>query len=532
MLRADVTSYLSATAYADRSFANKVVDAVLWDPTRLATTAPNMDLARVVYHCRAALRRDFHLQVLLALVPAGWVVLVNLGLVLVGNRSGWWLFGGQLVLAYLAVYTVCAWFHPRRPGRQWLPLPLAALTAYFIWRQGVPVVATLLLGMTWPIVLVVFGYRWWNRHRLSAPVLQGQWPHTGLALRKVVHARLQQINTQARGNIAAFPESNRHQLVGCGELTDFRGLFTMRLDRRADSEREIKDFEVVELVDALKEVVPTIDLTGIWAEDRVYVSDETLAYDPAWHDPATGLPKVELERPQLEVLMRHPEPFARHYLCIRVVEPSWKGHLAFTMAVHFHKTPVELTIESNKFVYRPLKFEYRQIDRVLSISPNQVLTTLWQALIETPRLINSLPGGIAEDVRLLRREVWNGMRLRRIRRKPRAVDQRIFDLRGDVSATRLHEVHGQAADFQQADVDRYREVIEEVLLRAIQQFLSDHNINTSDLTDESTNIFNNVSNYTNYGIIGQATAETIAVGQNVTANASAAPNRARAANAA
>jgi hypothetical protein len=201
------------------------------------------------------------------------------------------------------------------------------------------------------------------------------------------------------------------------------------------------------------------------------------------------------------------------------------------MAVHFHKTPVELTIESNKFVYRPLKREYRQIDRVLSVSRNQVLTTLWQALIETPRLINSMPGGIAEDLRLLWREVWNGMRFRCTRRKPRAVDQRIFDLRGDVSATRLHEVHGQAADFQQADVDRYREVIEEVLLRAIQQFLSDHNINTSDLTDESTNIFNNINNYTNYGIIGQAAAETIAVGQNVTATASAAANTAGAANA-
>jgi hypothetical protein len=204
MMRADVTSYLSATAYADRSFANKVVDAVLWDPTRLATTAPNMNLSRVVYHCRAALRRDFHLQVLLAFAPAVWVALVNLGLVLLGGHSGWWLFGGQLVLAYLAVYTVCAWFHPRHPGRQWLPLPLAALTAYFIWRQGAPLVATVLLGMTWPIVLVVFGYRWWNRHRLSAPVLQGQWPHTGLALRRVVRARLQQINAQARGTIAAF----------------------------------------------------------------------------------------------------------------------------------------------------------------------------------------------------------------------------------------------------------------------------------------------------------------------------------------
>src|SRR6266705_677718 len=54
MLSADVTSYLSATAYADRFFANKVVDAILWDPKRLVTTAPELDLARVVYHCRAA----------------------------------------------------------------------------------------------------------------------------------------------------------------------------------------------------------------------------------------------------------------------------------------------------------------------------------------------------------------------------------------------------------------------------------------------------------------------------------------------
>src|SRR6266536_685445 len=107
MLRADVTSYLSATAYADRSFANEVVDAVLWDPTRLVTTAPELNLARVVYHCRAALRRDVRFQVLLALAPTVWVALVNLGLPLLGGRGGWPLIGGQLVLAYMAVYTVC-----------------------------------------------------------------------------------------------------------------------------------------------------------------------------------------------------------------------------------------------------------------------------------------------------------------------------------------------------------------------------------------------------------------------------------------
>jgi len=527
MLSADVTSYLSATAYADRFFANKVVDAILWDPKRLVTTAPELDLARVVYHCRAALRRDLHFQFLLALAPAVWVALVYPGLLLLGVRGGWSLFGGQFVLAYMAVYTVCAWFHPRRPSRQWLPLPLAVLTLLFIWRQGTPLAATVLLGTAWPSALVVFGHRWWNRHRLSGPLLEGQRPVTGLEVRKVVRSRLMEIDAQAHGNIAVFPESNRHQLVGCGELAEFRGLFTVRLDRPHDSEQQIKDFEVVELVDALKEAVPTIDLTGIRAEDRVYVGDKTLVCDPAWQDPTTGLPKVELERPELEALMRHPEPFARHYLCIRVAEPGWRGHLAFTMAVHFHKTPADLTIESNKFVYRPLKSEYRDIDWVLFAPCHPRLTLLWQSVIETPRLLTRMPGAIAEDLHLLCREVWNGLRPRRARVKPRAFDRRIFDLRADVGAEWLIDARGQAADFQQADVERYREVIEEALLRAIQEFLSDRNIDTSDLSEESTKIFNNISNtsYANYGIIGQANAENIAVGQNATASASAAPKK-------
>jgi len=247
----------------------------------------------------------------------------------------------------------------------------------------------------------------------------------------------------------------------------------------------------------------------------------------------TGLPKVELERPRLEALMRYPEPFARHYLCIRVAEPGWRGHLAFTMAVHFHKTPAELTIESNKFIHRPLKPEYREIGRVLSAPRHSRLTLLWQALMETPRLLTRMPGAIAEDLRLLHREVWNGLRSHRARVKPRAVDRRIFDLRADVGAESLIDARGQAADFQQADVERYREVIEEALLRVIQEFLSDRNIDTSNLTEESTKIFNNVSNtsYANYGIIGQANAENIAVGQNATASASTAPKTAGAANA-
>jgi hypothetical protein len=520
MLNADVTSYLSATAYADRSFANRVVGMVLWAPTRLVTSAPKLNLARVAYHSRAALSRDLRFQFLLSAAPAVSPLLVSLGPLLLSRGVPLLLGAGHFVLAYLSAGVAAAWLGGRRSrwwlnSRWWLSVSPLALVLLLVRLEGIWPVVTVLFGAGALVVVVVAWHRCWSRYRLSAPLLQGRRPRP--PVRKAVESRLEEIHALERGNVVVFAESDQHQLVDCGEPIGYRGSFTLRLTERRDPEREIKDFEVVELVDALKAAVPTIDLEEQhWAEDRVYVGDATLLFDPSWRDPKTGLLKMLLEGPELEARMRCPEPFARHYLCIRVAAPPWQGHLAFTVAVHFHKTRTGLTIESNKFVYRPVRPEYREIDQVLTTPRRRdVRSVLWQAFCNTPKLMNGALEALREDLCLLAHELWRGsaLRFRHPYVKLRSVDGRAFDLRAEVGGRWPIDVDGQATEFQAADIERYQDVIEESLLHALQEFLDDHNIDTRALTEESTQIFNN------YQIVATGNQGPIAVGTKATASA-------------
>jgi hypothetical protein len=99
-------------------------------------------------------------------------------------------------------------------------------------------------------------------------------------------------------------------------------------------------------------------------------------------------------------------------------------------------------------------------------------------------------------------------------------DRKIFDLRATVGAVRLIDPRGQAAEFQSADIARFQEEIEKALVHALQRFLADHNINISELTEQRTQIFNNVT----YEIVATGNAGPIAVGHNGTASASSALN--------
>ena len=523
MSETNVTGYVCARAYVDRSFADRVLDALLWDQRWIAAPCPRLDLEQVARCCLVARRRQLWFLVWLLCAPAAYWLASSVALLAAGRRLSWLLAVCHLALAHLSTVAVPALFSQAARQQGYLtgvPVVLFVLVMVVAVGAGPWVALSALALPTLLSVLVVATHRYQKDVQVARLLSEGhQVPAARVRLSAEVERRLHDLQAQQHGLLTVYPEWCKHPFVDCGARRG-QGSFQVPLDAASNPTRPTKDFQVDELVEHLRAGADHLreELPGTRAEHRLYVGHETLAATPAYQELAR-LPQADvpsLPSPLVEVI-RAPQPFARHYLCIRVAAPAWKDQLVFTLAVHFRKDAKEaptLTIESDEHVYFPLKAGYvlpeehgrRQVDGGL-------LALLGQAALDLPRAAASAPAEVVGELRwlawVLLPHRWGGRRCKPP--DPARGDVKVFDLRRYVSASEM-------AHFQHRDVARYQQLVEEHLLRLLREFLHEHNVDVTSLVKAKTSIFNSVYNINN-GIVGSVEAEALAVGQDATVQA-------------
>jgi hypothetical protein len=138
-------------------------------------------------------------------------------------------------------------------------------------------------------------------------------------------------------------------------------------------------------------------------------------------------------------------------------------------------------------------------------SSDRPVHLLLDVLLEAPVAVAAAARELAAGLRLTARVLYSGLKQRRFEQAGRRyVDRTVFDLRSYVSADTL--THNEAAD-----VLRYQKVVEAEILRAVREFLREHNASTAPLSGQQmTQVFTNI---VNNGVMGSVEATYLAVGE-------------------
>ena len=270
-------------------------------------------------------------------------------------------------------------------------------------------------------------------------------------------------------------------------------------------------------------------LPGLKVHDHIFVHGiYANRYREALVDP---LPPDELSR-----LMAEPDELARYHIACQVV--AWEGDLVTTVFVNVSLQGRVLYIEFTTYALTPTPTQFAVVDDVGGTGKRARLRAACRSLadlpevLETPTRLAAAPKRLAQaflarwdpiaevsksrDVGALvsARQIANELARHRARRRSEPDDNRIRRRKRD--ADRPHRHKGDDRDrstddplerwldshrfwlgpedtsyFQFLDVARHSKIIERRLLAAIEEFLIDHDVDTSEFSQRAAAILNN-----------------------------------------
>ncbi|MBT2417564.1 TFIIB-type zinc ribbon-containing protein [Streptomyces sp. ISL-22] len=426
----DVTRYLCTAVHTDTKFARQAVEQILEEPRRAVASSPGVDLACVLRHALAARRRQAGRDVLLALVL--FVIVVTLPFA----------FGASLFLGFLVAWVIVA---------------VESLTVHY------GVVARQL------------------RRENFAPD-QAPQPLTADKRR-----RIEEIERRDRGNVVVF--SLYAPFVGHGQATS---TWSFALDTsRPEEGEQVVPFTVHELNDHLAARVGDLKLPGVHVENLLLVNGGDLLYGvddrtraELLPDPA-GPPSEKVSPDLLRELREDGKGRARPYLAIRVT--GWSGELAATLFLRcaLLSDRKMLFIEGSSSLLAPVRERYRIADQLLD-SPTfrQLLGLVSSAGFRTPALLIGSP--FSAIAGLFSPLIEHSKQ----RRQAREIRHRQFNYGASFSIRDAASDQLYYRYFQQLDRELYAKTVEHRVLDALVQFMEDHNIDSSDLVQRQTTIYN------------------------------------------
>ncbi|MET8454548.1 hypothetical protein [Streptomyces sp. NPDC005209] len=246
-----------------------------------------------------------------------------------------------------------------------------------------------------------------------------------------------------------------------------------------------------ELNEHLSARVATLGLPGMDIADVLLVNGADLLLDI---DDGTraevlrnlaGPPTAHVSQALLRRLREDGKGRARPYLAIRVT--GWSGELVGTLFLRCTLLPDRQVafIEGSSCLLGPLRERYRAVDRLLeSPTLRQSCVMVAEAALLTPFLLLGAPFAVLGDLLAPFGEH------REQRRQERMIRHRSFDYGAGFS---LREEAGDRLFhryFQVLDRELYAKTIEHRVLDALVEFMEDHNIDTSELVQRQTTIYN------------------------------------------
>ncbi|MDF3143383.1 MULTISPECIES: hypothetical protein [unclassified Streptomyces] len=426
----DVTRYLCAAMHTDIGLARKAVARIVHEPRRAAASSPGVDLGCVLRHALAARTRQRRRDVVL------------------------------LLLLLVMVITL--------PFTQGVSLFLGLLVAWVI-------VATELVSVHYGVVAR-------KLKRENFDPRQSPRPPTARDA-----ARLEAIELRDRGNVVV--SSRFEPFVGHGET--YRTWSFALNTGRAEAGKQVIPFTIHDLNAHISARVGALELPGMDVADVLLVNgaDLLIGIDDRTRAEVLrnlgGPPGAQVSDALLRELREDGKGRARPYLAVRVT--GWSGELVITLFLRCALLSGRdiAFIEGSNCLLAPVREKYRTVDRLLD-SPTfrQWCRLVGEAGARTPILLVRAPFALLRDL------FAPLERHRAQRRQERSIRMRTFDYGSKFS---LRE---QASDrffhryFQSLDRELYAKTIEHRVLDALVQFLEDHNIDSSDLIQRQTTIYN------------------------------------------
>ncbi|MEU9957081.1 hypothetical protein [Streptomyces sp. NPDC050982] len=400
------------------------------EPRRAAASSPGVDLSCVLRHALAARSRQNRRDVILALILLGALITLPLT------------FGVSLIVGLLVAWVI---------------------------------VAAELLSVHYGVVSQQLKRENFDPKHVPRP------PNTK------DRARLDAIELRDRGNVVV--SSLFAPFVGHG---DRYSTWSFALNTaRPETGKQVIPFTVHELNDHISARVGALQLPGMDIADMLLVNgaDLRLGVDDRTRAEVLrnleGPPGAHVSQVLLRGLRDDGKGRARPYLAIRVT--GWSGELVNTLFLRCALLPDRkmVFIEGSNCLLAPVREQYRAVDSLLDAPTFQQWRKLvGQAGLRTPILLIRAPFSVIGDLfaPLFER--------REQRRQERWIRLRSFNYGAVFSLREAASDQLYYRYFQMADRELYAKTIEHRVLDALVEFMEDHNIDSSDLIQRQTTIYN------------------------------------------
>ncbi|MEV4294269.1 hypothetical protein [Microbispora rosea] len=324
---------------------------------------------------------------------------------------------------------------------------------------------------------------------------KGLYPEKRLAK---LNPRLREIDRQQKHPFTVH--SGYRPFVGSGRsLTEWS--FAQRLIKKqtlmaedAGKEFEKRPFGTRDLVAYLEERItnladesdPETRLNGLTVKHRIFVEGVNAKQYLA---ELLGEP----DRHRLEQIMADPSAVGRHYLTCQV--ESWGGEIVTTVYVHVSLQGRTLYLQFCACALPPTPRDYQFIEEAGRIQIIDFMRAVLVHLIDVPELIRA-PRRILSLPRRLVAAIFNrtdrASALRRGRDVGAEMSLREPDEAEDDELARLlrSEEELEESYFQLADIRKHTKIIERQLIAAVTDFLSAHDVDTSEFEARVTAILN------------------------------------------
>jgi hypothetical protein len=249
--------------------------------------------------------------------------------------------------------------------------------------------------------------------------------------------------------------------------------------------------------------------------ERLFVNGLHIQNDPRLLPDPLRPPPSSVDRDLLVAAALHPTPEARTYVCIEM--PGWEGQLVVTMFIRAVHTGESLYIDWTFRVLPPLKSAFLLIDRLHEQSRyRQLRTALRSSVRET------FPALFLSPYNVYRTWQRPHKAQRQKNRQARAIQNGyVFDYGAEKSIRELACGTQRRHYFLARDENMYVLLAQQTLTRAVEIFLTDHNVDIGQYKDQVKVIFDNsikvgnISNSSgvNIGNNSSATANTSSQGE-------------------
>lgn len=513
------TRYLCAAAHLDEKFCDEAIAEFLVEPVRAIPPSPGIDSAAVLREAVAAqTRRRIRDGLLLALLVV--LALVDFPTVILWTVMAAVVAGLQAVAAALQAsgggrsrHTLKVVAQLRANGilRKFAVLVVVAWLALDL--QLLPGSSQLLPASKWPafliiglMLLILIVDEFTVAKLMNSSFRRGRFdPDAGRALfqwERVVrslghgsfHAELNRVvrsdeSSRTAGQADVIVYRGGTPFIGAGKQVAHH-VFALPLEpSEDDSDADLVPISVTELHRHVAEKLavlrsssslsPGQRLERLQQREQVLLPADLLLLN---HSVQAQLPVLpDLSRPPLahlplgaaRALAENPLEWARYYSCFRV--ESWDRDLTTSCYLHIGTDQRMLYLEWTYCTLLPVRECYRSIDR----PAESLWTTFGRSLVELIVLPASVPA-----------------RLRSAFRRRKVLPQQAGEVVPDRYGAR-ESIRELGADdkthtyFQGADIERYVNIIDRALVRAVGQFLEERGYSVVEFTQMADPVVNN-----------------------------------------